>query len=100
MPKARSGSLTLTPTQYRCFERWATGDFEDDWNSQLEPRSTSYNSVCRTFLIEKQPAALTRAALEACVGGSFKPGIEVGDTVAQPDTYEQPFRISPHYESR
>ena len=71
----------------------ATGDFEDDWNPSWNPEAPPTTAFA-DIPIEKQPAALTRAALEACVGGSFKPGIEVGDTLAQPDTYEQPFRIS------
>ena len=92
MPKL-AGSLTLTPTQYRCFEQWAAGEFVDDWNPQWKPEvppTTPFDDIP----VERQPDALTRAALEACVGGSFEPGIEVGDTAARPDTYEQPFRIS------
>ena len=44
--------------------------------------------------VEEQPDALARAALDSCVGGSFNPGIEVGNTAAKQTTYEQPFRIS------
>ena len=92
MPKL-AGNLTLTPTQYRCFERWAAGDFKDDWNPDWNPEAPPTTAFA-DIPVAEQPSALTRAALEACVGGSFKPGIEVGDIVAQADTYEQPFRIS------
>ena len=92
MPKL-AGNLTLTPTQYRCFERWAAGHFVDDWDVSWDPAAPPTMELA-IIPIQEQPVALTRAALEACVGGSFQPGIEVGDTAAQPDTYEQPFRIS------
>ena len=86
-------NLTLTPTQYRCFKKWAKGNFTDDWNSDwnlLAPPTRVFADIP----FEEQPDALTRSALEACVGGSFSPGIEVGDTAAQHATYQQPFRIS------
>ena len=92
MPKL-AGNLTLTPTQYRCFERWAAGDFKDDWNPDWNPEAPPTTAFA-DIPVAEQPSALTRAALEACVGGSFKPGIEVGDIVAQACTYEQPFRVS------
>ena len=88
-----AGSLALTRTQYRCFERWAAGNFLDDWDSTWDPTSLPVMALAN-IPTEEQPDALTRAALEACVGGSFEPGIEVGDTAGRPDTYEQPFRIS------
>ena len=85
--------LTLTPTQYRCFEEWAKGNFIDDWDSNWNPIAPP-TRVFSDIPVKEQPDALTRAALEACVGGSFNPGIEVGDTAAQHATYQQPFRIS------
>ena len=43
----------------------------------------------------ERPHALDRAALEACVGGPFFPGIEVSGMMLDDSTYEQtrPFRI-------
>ena len=96
---ARSGhmpfltNLTLTPMQYRNFSRWAEGDFLDDWNPDWNP-STPPERAFTDIPMTEQPDALTRAALDACIGGSFCPGIEVGKTAAEQTTYEQPFRIS------
>ena len=86
-------SLTLTPTQYRRFERWADGDFVDDWNTNWNPLAPPERAFANIPVVE-QPDTLTRAALDSCVGGSFNPGIEVDDTAAKQTTYEQPFRIS------
>ena len=68
-------------------EKWAQGDFIADW--QGEPKTPELNRIP----IKEQPDALTRAALEACIGGPFFPGIECTYLAAQPQTYEQPFRI-------
>ena len=91
MPKLTG--LTLTPTQYRHFERWAAGDFVDDWEPSWDPLAPPERAFA-DIPVEEQPDALTRAALDSCVGGSFRPGIEVGDTAAKQTTYQQPFRIS------
>ena len=91
MPKLNR--LILTPTQYRHFERWAADDFVDDWDPSWDPLAPPERAFA-DIPVEGQPDALTRAALDSCVGGSFFPGIEVGDTAAEQTTYEQPFRIS------
>ena len=91
MPKL--AGLALTNLQYRCFERWGSDDFIDDWDSTWDPVSPPRRQW-EDFEIKEQPEALTKAALDACVGGSFGPGIEVGEIVANYETYEEPFRIS------
>lgn len=41
----------------------------------------------------EQPHALVRAALEACVGGPFFPGIEMTFIADEPETWQGPFRL-------
>jgi hypothetical protein len=65
-----SGPLTdrLTATQYAHMQRWKdnTNTYVNDWVGPPAPDATI------------TPDGLDRAALEACVGGSFYPGIEAG----------------------
>ena len=68
-------------------EKWSQGEFHADWVA--EPTTCSF----RRFPLDQQPHALTRAALEGCIGAPFFPGIEVTYVVAQAATYESPFRI-------
>lgn len=82
-----SGRLTVTPLMYEKFRRWYVGDFIDDWNS--EQQVVPFEQLP----VEQQPDALDRAALESMVGGSFSPGIEVGEIISDTDIYEQPFRF-------
>ena len=63
-----AGPLTdrLTDTQYAHMQRWKNNIFTNDWSGPPAPDTTI------------SPDGLDRAALEACVGGSFYPGIEAG----------------------
>jgi hypothetical protein len=97
MPKLPTGDpargLTLTEQQYLRMERWALGRFEDDWPEDGRPPTP----VSLDELPEmERPHALDRAALEACVGGGFYPGIEVGRIMLEESTYDRnrPFRIN------
>ena len=92
-------NLTLTPLQYEWFRLWSSVDdhdddqFVDDWDNNwdpFDPPQPAFDQIA----IEHQPEALTRAALDACVGGSFSPGLESGGTMADTMTYEDLFRIS------
>jgi hypothetical protein len=59
--------LTLTPLQYaRMRDFWSDTNFVSDWVGEPVPQTG-----------EPSASELDRAALEACVGGPFKPGIEV-----------------------
>lgn len=78
----------LTPTQLEHMEAWAMGTFEADW-----PGATPVPRPFAAIPVAEQPAALDHAALEACIGGPFFPGIEAGYELARLDTYEAPFRI-------
>lgn len=72
--------LRLTPSQYAVLKRWAAGQFVNDLDA---PPAAG----------ELLPDALDRVALEACSGGPFFPGIEVGRVMADPSTYSEAFRV-------
>jgi hypothetical protein len=71
--------LPLTRTQYQVLQKWAAGQFVNDLNNPPPA--------------EPLPDALDRAALEACSGGAFFPGIEVGRIMKDPAIYSEPFRL-------
>ncbi|MDR4485332.1 MAG: LodA/GoxA family CTQ-dependent oxidase [Nitrospirales bacterium] len=84
---SRAEYAALTNHQYSLMQKWAEGNFIADWNG--EPQVTDLDDLP----LEDQPAALTRAALEACIGAPFFPGIEGTYVIAQAETYIEPFRI-------
>jgi len=90
-PDPASG-LSLTEQQYLRMERWALGGFENDWPKDGKPPAPLPLDELPDM---DRPHALDRAALEACVGGGFFPGIEVGRIMLDPATYDEnrPFRI-------
>jgi hypothetical protein len=107
MPKLFSGAnpdpkgpkfvfLSLTPYQFAHLHHWALGDFVNDWPG-AEPKPTAFDKIP----VADQPHALNQAALQACVGGSFFPGIEGTYDIARISTYHpesrlrQEFRIDP-----
>ncbi|MDQ3959522.1 MAG: LodA/GoxA family CTQ-dependent oxidase [Pseudomonadota bacterium] len=83
--------LSLTKVQYHRMERWCQGKFEEDWTG-AEPTPLPLDELPDT----EKPHALDRAALEACVGGPFFPGIEAGSIMLDEATYDEdrPFRIN------
>lgn len=66
MPALNGGDSALTPTQYAHMQRWQAGTYTADWSGVPAPEA------------DVTPDGLDRAALEACVGGAFFPGIEAG----------------------
>jgi hypothetical protein len=98
MPKVNSGLdpdnpeqseyTALTEYQYTMMEKWSRGDFYADWSG--EPTPIPFEKLP----LEQRPDALTRAALEGCIGAPFFPRHR-GDTyvIAQAGTYGAPFRI-------
>lgn len=60
--------MTLTPLQYAHLRNWAAGRFT--------PGRPARAGRLEGIALGGQPAALDRAALEACVGGPFHPGQE------------------------
>lgn len=79
---------SLTRYQYFLMKKWKDGNFHSDWKGS-EPASPIFEKIP----VEEQPDALTRAALESCIGGPFFPGIETTYLMAISDTYSSPFRI-------
>lgn len=82
----KSGSLhpinaTLTPHQYAVMQKWACGNFHRDWNRTKKSPPTI------------TPEGLDRAALEACVGAAFYPGIETSFHIRDKFPYVEPFRL-------
>ncbi len=64
----------LTAVQYEILERWARGAFDSDWTGAPSDEPPSLTLAKRD--IADQTFALDKAALDACVGASFYPGIE------------------------
>ena len=75
---------TMTRVQYEILKRWQAGDVVQDWTG-AEPAPTR----------RVTPDGLTRAALEACVGGPLYPGIEASWFLRDTYRYLEPFRIDP-----
>jgi len=77
----------LTATQYAHMQRWKDNTYNNDWTGLPAPEATV------------SPAGLDRAALEACVGGAFYPGIEAGGLdsssrpIIDPGNFSEPFRL-------
>jgi hypothetical protein len=75
--------LSVTKTQYEILTQWAAGNFNADWKGSFP-----------TPIEEITPNGLDRAALEACAGGAFYPGIEAGWLLRNPAAYTEPYRLS------
>ncbi len=98
LPERRNKNVLgpfVTKTQYKRMARWAAGTFDADW-AGAEPAPVPLDQLPDA----ERPHALDRAALEACVGGPFFPGIEVSALMLQAKTYDQkrPFRINTRFE--
>lgn len=77
--------LTLTPTQYHILRQWSAGSFDrTGWAWPVSPVVAGPAA---------SPQELDRAALEACSGGAFFPGIELGWIVREPQLYVMPFEF-------
>lgn len=85
---------SLTSYQYMLMTKWKDGNFEADWPGS-EPVPPTFDAIP----LNEQPDALNRAALEACIGGPFFPGIETTYLMTLVDTYKSPFRIDDHTHS-
>jgi hypothetical protein len=67
----------VTPIQYAVLEAWAAGTFTDD-------RERAVARDLDALSPGEQAVALDRAALDACLGGAYHPGIEVPWTLRVP----------------
>ena len=81
----------VTATQYKRMQRWSEGAFDADWTG-TNPTPVPFDQLPDA----EKPKALDRAALEACVGGPFFPGIEVSGMMLDAPTYDpkRPFRVT------
>jgi len=81
----------LTEAQYKRMELWAKGTFAADWPG-AEPVPTPLDKLPE----QDRPQALDRAALEACVGGPFFPGMEASRVMLDETNYDTQrlFRIN------
>lgn len=81
-------NASISQTQYDILQRWANGDFVDDWATRPTPPA-SIDDVP----LAQQPAMLDRAALEFCLADAFHPGCEMTWPMRHLTMYERPFRI-------
>ena len=79
--------LAVTRTQFEHLERWAAGDFADDWAGPKMP--LDFASLGAAEQVEQ----LERAALHDCLGGPFHPGIELTWTMRIPHVWNGPYRL-------
>ncbi|MBR1217974.1 CTQ-dependent glycine oxidase GoxA [Bradyrhizobium sp. U87765 SZCCT0131] len=95
-PGSPTGWLTLTATQYAILDSWARGDFVND----LDDAAADAVSQIDDLPLSMRPEALTRAALDACSGGAFHPGVEITWPIRHAELYRSskdtplPFRIA------
>jgi hypothetical protein len=88
--------LSLTRYQFAHIQNWVAGNFAEDWPGKA-PGPIPFEQI----KVGNQPAALNEAALEACVGGAFYPGIEGTYDIARIATYHpernlrRDLRVSP-----
>jgi hypothetical protein len=75
--------MSLTRVQYAVLERWAAGEFVEDWDP------VAAKAIPQAITAE----GLDRAAMESSVGGPFFPGIDCSWMVRRPELYGTPFRV-------
>ncbi len=78
--------LSLTVLQYHHLANWAAGRF-------LRRRAARAEGL-ENLPPSRQPAALDRANLDACIGGAFHPGIEFPWIVRVPWIWTRDFRVA------
>ena len=80
--------LALPSIQQLHLQRWAKGDFVDDWN----PTSSSPSTIDQVPVAD-QPAMLDKAAMHYCLADAFHPGCEMTWPMRHATLYSKPFRI-------
>lgn len=81
--------LAVTRKQYCCLTAWSEGNFIADWN----PAKASASDSIESLPLPDQPRALVIAALTACPGGPFHPGVEATWPMRQPSLYSDLGRL-------
>jgi len=85
---ATNNSLPLPSVQASTLNRWAAGDFVNDWDE----RNNHPHSLAEVPLAE-QPSILDKAALHFCLADAFHPGCEMTWPMRHTSMYSKPFRI-------
>lgn len=81
-------NLALSDVRNVLMERWAKGDFVDDY----DPNSTPPRAIDDVPL-QEQPATLDMAAMHFCLADAFHPGAELTWPMRHTTMYRAPFRI-------
>lgn len=95
-PGSAIGWLSITPTQFKILSDWAKGDFVND----LDDAAADAVKQLDDMPMSLRPEALTRAALDACSGGAFHPGVEITWPIRHAELFRAlketplPFRIA------
>ena len=77
--------FSVTEVQYANLKEWSEGNFISDYKSINEETIKQFSDIP----IALQPNALTQAALEACSGGAFHPGVELTYNLRHPSMYQR-----------
>jgi hypothetical protein len=85
-PVSPRSYLAVQPFQYAALQSWAAGDFVPGVAGPVPSR-------LEDLPVEIRPAALDRAALEACLGDAFHPGCEATWPMRVASMYVSPFRL-------
>ena len=80
--------LSVSTGSYELLKKWRDGDFIVEEN-----RPIYNNNKIEDVPLAERAKAITKAALEWCVGGPFYPGIEMTYTSRFPESYSAPFTI-------
>ncbi|WP_444944165.1 LodA/GoxA family CTQ-dependent oxidase [Microbulbifer sp. ZKSA006] len=80
--------LALPSLQQLHLQRWAAGNFVNDWHPDYQAPS----SLDQVPLAE-QPAMLDKAAMHFCLADAFHPGCEMTWPMRHTSLYRAPFRI-------
>lgn len=87
--KTPNDYFTLTPTLLNYLNQWLNGNFEQDWDPNLQPPKTLEDISDP----QCQADMLTKSALWYCLGGAFHPGCEMTWPMRLSGMYTGPFRI-------
>ena len=77
--------FSITEEQYSNLKKWSEGDFASDYQSIDQETIKEFDDIP----VSLQPNALTQAALEACSGGAFHPGVELTYNLRHPSMYQR-----------
>lgn len=87
-PRSPRNVLEVPAVQQAMLQRWADGDFIDDWQPDKIPPQT-----IDAVPLAAQPAMLDKAALHFCLADAFHPGCEMTWPLRHSSMFEKPFRF-------